>query len=204
MKRATVMMLLGALPLCMLSVDAAEDPTPTLIEVRTLTRIDSFPTKDEVVFATGNDVVRLRELAMLDTVDFGLQLRAIRTLPHFCTPNCNPNVVTLQNHPAHAAVLAVIASVQDRSGHGILRLRAGIEALGLVRSGVDSDVTLLVPFLEDASRDIRAATARALQNTCNTLAIVPLRARYNAESVAQVRLAISAALRDLGQCSPSS
>ena len=178
------------------------DPAPTPIEIDTLTRIDSLPTRDEVVIATGT-VGRLRTLAMTSSVDFGLQLRAIRALAHFCTPDCRPDPTTAQTHPAHAVVLEVIASVgSDRSGRGILRLRAGIEALGLIRSGMDSDVELLIAFLNDASRDIRASTARALRDTCSPLAIVPLRTRYNAEPATQlqVRLAISAALRDLNQC----
>ena len=178
------------------------DPVPTSIEIDTLTRIDSLPTRDEVVLATGT-VARLRTLALTASVDFGLQLRAIRALAHFCNPDCRPDPVTAAEHPAHAVVLEVIASVgPERSGRGILRLRAGIEALGLVRSGMDSDVELLVAFLNDASRDIRASTARALRDTCSALAIVPLRTRYNAEPATQlqVRLAISAALRDLNQC----
>lgn len=187
------------LALCALPALGA-DPVPTPIEVDTLTRIDALPTKDEIVIATGT-VTRLRTLAMTSSVDFGLQLRAIRALPQFCTPDCRAGAG--RQHPAHTVVLEVISSVaNDRSGRGILRLRAGIEALGLIRSGMDSDVDLLVSFLNDASRDIRASTARALRDTCNLRAIVPLRAAYNAEPATQlqVRLAISAALRDLNQC----
>jgi hypothetical protein len=200
MRRRTPPILL-ALVLCTLPAHGAD---PTQIEIHTLTPIDSLPTKDDIVKLTGPDgVPRLRELALSQTVDFGVQLRAIRALPHFCSPSCK----TPEIHPAHAAVLDVLASVppNDRSGRGILRLRAGIEALGVVKSGQDSDVDLLVPFLGDASRDIRAATARALRDMCNTRAIVPLRARYQVEPTtqAQVRLAISAALRDLGQCPAS-
>lgn len=193
------------LALCTLRARGADpDPAPTQIEIHTLTRIDAFPTKDEVLTATGT-IARLSTLAMTETVDFGLQLRAIRALPHFCTPDCKPNIAG-QNHEAHDAVLAVIGSVpaDDRTGRGILRLRAGIEALGLIRSGKDSDVTLLVPFLDDASRDIRAATARALRSTCNTLAIAPLRNRYTSEQVKQVKLALESAIRDLSQCPPAS
>lgn len=178
------------------------DPAPSESEIHTLTPIDSLPTKDDIVKLTGpNAVPRLRELALSETVDFGVQLRAIRTLAHFCSPSCVPAPAL---HPAHEAVLAVLASVpaNDRSGRAILRLRAGIEALGLVRSGLDTDVDLLVGFLNDASRDIRAATARALRDLCNPQAVVPLRARFQVEQVAQVRLAISTALRDLGTCSP--
>ncbi len=86
-----------------------------------------------------------------------------------------------------------------------LLLRAAIEALGAAglgnQGGDPNDVAVLVPFLDNTSRDIRAATARALSDLCDTQAIVPLRTRYLGETVPQVRLAISAALRDLAQCS---
>jgi len=172
-------------------------PTPTELEIHTLSAIDSVPTKDELAtYVQGPDfVARLEALALDSTVDFGIQLRAIRALPSFCAAQC-------KDTPPHIAVLAVIASVPstDHSGRALLRLRAGIEALGIVKSGKLEDVNLLVPFLDNASRDIRAATARALRDMCNTTAIVPLRARYQHEMSAQVRLAISAALRDLDQC----
>lgn len=188
-----------AVALCALPARGA-DPSPT--EIHTLTPIDSVPTKDDIVRLTGPDAIpRLRELALSSTVDFGVQLRAIHALPSFCTPTCRVDPDG-PPHPAHAAVLDVIASVspQDRSGRAILRLRAGLESLGLARSGDPEDVELLIPFLDDASRDIRAATARALRDLCLAEAIVPLRSRYQTEQVAQVRLAISAALRDLNQC----
>jgi len=79
-------------------------------------------------------------------------------------------------------------------------LRATIEALGVLR--VPDDVTLLVPQLNHPSRDIRAATARALRDLGNTQAIVPLRARYDQDQVDQVKVAISDALRVLGQPIP--
>ncbi|HEU0030978.1 MAG TPA: HEAT repeat domain-containing protein [Kofleriaceae bacterium] len=173
------------------------DPTPTPVEVHTLTPMDSVPTKEEIAAnVSGPDkLARLQELIVDPTVDFGIQLRAIRAVPHFCGSPCSgtPRDVILQ----------VIASVPaaDRSGRGILRLRAGIESLGVARTGQDADVDLLVPYLDHASRDIRATTARALRDMCNTRAIDPLRKRYQREQIDQVRLAISAALRVLDQCS---
>ena len=62
------------------------------------------------------------------------------------------------------------------------------------------DVGLLVGLLDHASRDIRAATARALRDLCNSNAVVPLRMRYTVEPTEQVKLAISDALRILEQC----
>ena len=83
-------------------------------------------------------------------------------------------------------------------GSPVLLLRAAIETLGPM--GVASDVGVLVPLLDHISRDIRAATARALRDLCNTQAITPLRVRYAKEQTDQVKLAISEALRILDQC----
>jgi hypothetical protein len=165
-----------------------------------LSPIDSLPTKEslELVFANEDPLVELSEIAQDTTKDFGIRLRAIRALPHFC-PTPSPCDGTL----AHDTLVAMIGAISptDLDGKTLLELRAAIEALGVAKSGDPNDVTLLVPLLDHASRDIRAATARALRDMCNTQAIVPLRTRYQSEQVAQVRLAISTALRDLGQCS---
>jgi hypothetical protein len=173
-----------------------EVPQPSELEIQTLTPIDSLPTKEELVTnVTGPDqVARLEELALNPTVDFGVQLRAIRAIPHFCVAPCSGS-------PRDALINILQKVPADRAGRTLLRLRAVIESLGVAKSGAPADVDLLVPYLDDASRDIRAATARALRDMCQTNAIVPLRARYQHEQVDQVRLAISAALRDLDQCS---
>ncbi|MEO8702091.1 MAG: HEAT repeat domain-containing protein [Kofleriaceae bacterium] len=196
--------LIAVLALCSLPAahGADTDPSPTLIEQNTLTRMDTVPTKDEVLTATGS-VERLTTLATTATIPFGVQLRAIRALPHFCIPDCKPNLAG-QNHVAHTAALTVIASVpsSDRTGQSILRLRAAIEALGLIRSGLNSDIALLVPFLDDASRDLRVTTARALATTCNTLALDPLRNRAIVEPVDSVKQVIGEATRRLNECPP--
>ncbi len=174
-----------------------EVPEPSELEIQTLTPIDSIPTKEEIVsnVAGPDRVGRLEELALNPIVDFGVQLRAIRAIPHFCVAPCSG-----APRDALVNILSKI-SPNDHSGRTILRLRAVIEALGVARTGDPTDVARLVPFLDNASRDIRAATARALRDLCHTNAIVPLRARYQHEQVDQVRLAISEALRDLDQCS---
>lgn len=182
------------------------DPPPSTVELHTLTYIDALPTKDQIALASPEPVVsRLRDLALSTTVDFGVQLRAIRALPQFCNeqvPACNEDSDGQMN-PIRVAVRDVIGSVAPNAvdGQSILRLRAGIEALGAVRSGEQSDVDLLVPFLDHPKRDIRYATARALRELCISTAITPLRNRYDEEPVPQVRLAISAALGNLAQCS---
>lgn len=186
------------------------DPELLEIEKHTLTQIDSIPTKAQIEAAAAQaaepPVQRLRDLALSSTIDFGVQLRAIRALPQFCQaqlPHCDDDS-DVDMHPIRITVRDVIASVPAnvQAGPSILRLRAGIESLGAVGSGEQSDVDLLVPFLDHPSRDIRFATARALRELCIPTAITPLRNRYDVESIAQVRLAISAALGDLAQCSP--
>jgi HEAT repeat protein len=195
-------LMIAALALCALPAHGAD---PTQIEIHTLTRIDALPTRDEIIRLTGpNAIPRLRELAMNQLVDFGVRLRAVRALPHFCIPTCKSNPDTQPPHPAHAALLDVLDDIpHERSGRDTLLLRATIESLGIARSGLESDVELLLPYLGDASRDVRATTARALGDLCTVgreRAVVALRARYQAESVTQVRLAIEESLRTLGQC----
>jgi hypothetical protein len=181
--------------LCALPVQGSV-PLDTRI-LHGLTPIDSVPTKEDLadVFRNADPVTELAAIATDADADLGVQLRAIRALAQYCD-QC-------QNALPHAVLVEVIQGVApgDHSGSAILRLRAGIEALGAAKSGNTGDVPLLVPFLDSSSRDIRVATARALRDLCDTRAIVPLRARYQEETVAQVRLAISAALRDLGNCS---
>lgn len=174
------------------------------VQEHVLTPIDSLPTREsiETVFSTADPVVELAQIATAPTdgsmvPDFGVRLRAIRSLPQFCPTPCDDTL-------AHDTLVAIIQSIPatDQTGQSILRLRAAIESLGVAKSGDPNDVSLLVPLLDHQSRDIRAATARALRDLCDPDAILPLRARLQIETIGQVSLAISAALRDLGQCSP--
>jgi HEAT repeat protein len=87
-----------------------------------------------------------------------------------------------------------------RAGSDVLVLRAALESLGVLR--VSTDVGVIAEHLQHPSRDIRATTARALRDLGNTFAIPALRARYADETSDQVRLAISDALRVLGQPVP--
>jgi len=182
--------------LCAFAGDSSAPTQLTSIDY-VMTPIDTVPTKAEIVNVLGPTALDNLKSIIAGTGDFGIQLRAIGALPQFCTGNCTSG-------DPHDAIVGVIAGIDpdDHRGTTILRLRAGIESLGATRGGLTSDVNQLVPFLDNASRDIRVSTARALRDLCNTQAIVPLRVRYEKELVAQVRLAISAALRDLGQCSP--
>ncbi|MEJ7603271.1 MAG: hypothetical protein WKG01_35615 [Kofleriaceae bacterium] len=179
---------------------AGDHLTPAVAQPSTteyvMTPIDTVPSKDQIVALYGTTAVANLKALINGGGDFGIQLRAIGALPRFCAASCATG-------EPHDSIVALIAGIDpgDHRGITLLRLRAGIEALGATRSRLTSDVNRLVPFLNNASRDVRVATARALRDLCNTQAIVPLHVRYEQEMVAQVRLAISAALRDLGQCS---
>ena len=167
-----------------------------------LTIIDSVPTKEQITgaFDPPTDQQALQNLAAIATdpdpaADPGIRLRAIHALSKYCstTPCASTDL-------AHQSVESVITMTRSATtGTNVLLLRAGIETMGLMR--IASDETTLRPLLDHPSRDIRAATARALRDLCNTQAITPLRTRYSVEMTDQVKLAISEALRILGQCS---
>lgn len=171
----------------------------------TLTTIDVVPTKPQLDSAFGSEQNALSQLAQIATDDaldgdsVAVRLRAIHALAKYCGSPCSTSDV------AHQAVSQVIAELSTpdtpTTGSPVLILRAAIETLGSMR--VASDVSTLLPLLIHPSRDIRAATARALRDLCNPQAITPLRTRYNDETTDQVKLAISEALRILGQCSTS-
>jgi HEAT repeat protein len=165
----------------------------------TLSPIDQIPTKDQInnALKSSDPLGALTARATNDQVDVGIRLRAIHALAKYCSSSpCSSTDVA---HQSVVAVVDTITSKQGRTGAEVLLLRAAIETLGAMR--VSSDASTLVPLLSDPSRDIRAATARALRDLCNSQAILPLRARYSAEMTDQVKLAISEALRILGQCS---
>lgn len=169
----------------------------------TLTSIDAVPTRAQLdqAFQAAN----LPPLSTLTGIaidsdpaaDAGIRLRAIHALAKYC-----PASPCLSTDPAHQAVVTVLQQTSgETSGTGVLVLRAAIETLGLMK--VSTDVTPLLDQLNHPSRDVRAATARALRDLCNPQAILPLRARYSSETTDQVKLAISEALRILGQCQPN-
>ena len=165
----------------------------------TLTTIDTVPTKAQIdsVFGATTALQKLTSIANDPdpTADVGIRLRAIHALAKYCaTTPCAANDVA---HQSVAAVVTATATAHD--GSQILLLRAAIETLGSMH--VSADATTLTSLLDHPSRDIRAATARALRDLCNNQAITPLRARYSVEMTDQVKLAISEALRILGQCS---
>lgn len=199
MNRAGAIGLVGVLALCALPARGDQVLlTPNVMHA--MTPIDSVPTKADLqkIFPT-NTESQLSSIAHDTDQDVGVRLRAIRALPQFCSSPC-------AGSPPHQSLVMLLGKFtpSDQLGTDALLLRATIEAIGIAKSGDAADVGRLEPFLESQSRDIRAATAFALRDLCNQQAVTPLRDRYNIEmgplGVPQVRLAISAALRDLATC----
>jgi len=207
MKRAGVVILLG---LCVLPAHG-EQVNLSTNELHAMTPIGSVPTKQDIldIFPT-NTVQQLTALAedrcgsqIPMPCDVGVRLRAIRALPEFCLPSCD-------NTPAHQTLVTLVDNLviippNQQTGITLLLLRASIEALGIAKSGDTDDVTRIARALDNPSRDVRAAAAYALRDLCLQSAVPRLRDRYSIEmgmtGVPQVRLAISAALRDLNTCS---
>lgn len=165
----------------------------------TLTTIDTVPTRQQIDSAFGNQpqvaLAKLSSIASDQGTDVGIRLRAIHALAKYC-----PATPCTADDLAHQSLVQLITNTRDETtGAQLLLLRAGVETIGMMR--VTADVNLLTSLLDHPSRDIRASTAKALQDLCNTQAIPPLRVRYARESSEQVKLAISEALRILGQCS---
>jgi HEAT repeat protein len=166
--------------------------------VDALTQIDTPPSQATLneMFSTPQAALdNLRAIALDRTIDPGVELRAIRALPIYCPQACGSTVIHETLH-----ILIDDYNTTPHTPLSQLRLRAAVEALGATRTGLASDVDKLTPLLADRSRDVRVAVAHALRNVCNATAIEPLRALFQTEPVEQVRVAISAALRDLRLC----
>jgi hypothetical protein len=160
-----------------------------------LTAMDVVPTPTELDSNFTDPLDSLASIAQGSGIDVGVRIRALHALASYCTAPCNTT------DTAHVALVDFItANEPNQDGTTIVMLRGAIEALGPQRVG--TDLPLLVPLLSHPSRDIRAATAHALRDLCNTQAITPLRTQQAQESSDQVKLAISEALRVLSQPSP--
>lgn len=182
---------------CMIALPVIAGPVADRVRFA-LTPIDSQPTTQQINLVHNNSeqeaLDNLQDIALGDdSVDTGVKLRAVRALTQYCKSPCGV-------HEAHDTLVTLINTpkIRDsRAGRDLLVLRATIESIGVLR--VVDDMDLLLPFLQNPSRDIRAATAHALRDLGNTQAITPLRTRYLVEDVPQVQNALSDALRVLGQ-----
>jgi hypothetical protein len=179
-----------------------------------LTLIDSVPSQVQIDSTFTDHTSAALGLAAIatdagatDPASRNARLHAISALATYCASPCEAL------DPAHVALRTIITNTTGvATGFDAVVLRAAIEALGPQRAlaGVgsgsdadpDADLKLLVPQLQNPSRDIRAAVAHSLRDLCNTNAIVPLRQQQQAEPSDQVKQAITEALRVLSQGSP--
>lgn len=190
MKRSPRIVVL-VLALAATQLQAAPDPPSALTpeQAAPLELFDTVATQPQLEVALGPDVpMALASLIAKDSAaDPGIRLRALRALSLY---------------PGNVAQVTLTDEIRRReeslTGIDVIYLRTAVEALGII--GKPQDVATLVPLLEfEPSRDVRAAAALALKEVGSPLAVNPLRDRYAREQVAQVRLAISEALRELGQ-----
>lgn len=183
--------------LCALPAQGNE-AAPPLQVVHTMTAIDSVPTKQHLTALLGadNELTMLRSYALDPDVDFGMRLRAIRAMAHFCPEQPQ------QCHTAIRDVFQDIDAASDPPGWKILRQRAAIESLGVARSGLPEDRQLLLGFLNHSSRDLRVTSVRAMRDLCDPAVLPDLRHRYALDDSQQVRLAIAQAVEVLEQCGP--
>lgn len=201
----------SALIVIALAATLHADPPLTQEQIAALTPIDTLPSTAALDLALTPDA--LSWLAGLATssdpnLDLGVQLRAIRSLPQYCTA-ADPCTETSTQYTSLTTLLQIHPSAP--TPRDTLRLRAAIEAYGEINSTSFEPLnyTYLTPFLSNASRDIRAAAATAIGRLCNTSqkAKEALTNRGAAENTPggsqQVVLAISAALRDLTFNCPS-
>ena len=186
--------LVAALAIAMIAIVArrgrAVGSTPPALLDDLLHGIDLVPSHALYDPTLGNDPVpTLMAIAMpaSGTADVGARVRAIRALSLYSDDSVRASLTTL------ITTLTPSTVVSD-----IILLNSSIESLGLC--GQATDVPTIEPLLNyDNSRDIRATAARALRDIGSTTAIDALRTRYAIETTAEVRLAISEALRQLGQ-----
>jgi hypothetical protein len=188
-----------ALALCALPASGSNPQIdPRLI--LPLTLVDSAPEASGLngAFASPDAALAALRATALEPSNLGLQIRAIRALPSYCPktpPGCGPGTIM------HDTLSQLIGTYQaPRDAKDLLRLRAAVEALGATHVVLDDDVTLLVPLLSHASRDVRATVARALRGSCSVTAKNALKTLDLSEPSAQVQVAILSALQVLEQC----
>lgn len=150
-----------------------------------LSAMDLIPARTDLDLASGTaeaDLLAVASNASGNT-DHGLRLRAIGALSLYPGPSSQSTLETL------------ISERINGTGIDTLYLRAAARSLAIVAKS--DAVALLAQLLTHPSRDVRASAAAALALTESTTAVPILRDRLGQEPVVQVRLALSAAIRDL-------
>jgi len=171
--------------------------------VTALTSIDAVPSTSGLNDAFTSPEAALADLQTLardPSIELGIAIRAIRALPGYCPPpplSCGPGT------GVHETLISLIGSYQSLpqpTAQDLLRLRAAVEALGVTRTVLDTDVVLMLPLLMHPSRDVRATVVRSLRSSCDDTATMALKALKLNEPTMQVQFAILSALRELEHC----
>jgi HEAT repeat protein len=148
--------------------------------------IDFVPARQDLDTVMGpTSLQQLIILAIDDDEDAGVRLRAVRALGQF--PEADEARATLES--------LINALAASSTGTPVLILRAAMEALAEI--GGAAAVAKITPLLDNPSRDVRASAADALRIIGSPTAIPALRDRQEVETVPQVLLAITEALRAL-------
>ena len=160
-----------------------------------LSGIDFVPEREEIDSLLGGgapaELLAIARGENTEMSDPGLRIRAYRALALYPSPDTET-----------ALLDAVTRHGAAESGVEIVYLRAAMESLAEVASNgslVSVAIATLSPMLDHPLRDVRADAARALGATGGDGAVPALRARLAVEEVLQVRLAITQALRLLGE-----
>lgn len=169
--------------------DVTQLPEPVVNALSSIDRVATATELDSVLGGQAQTLAQLQTIVHDANADVGILLRSLHALSQYP-----------QAQVAHDMLVEMVQSRSARTPTptDVLLLRAAIESLGALRN--PNDAPQLVPLLGHASRDVRATVALALRDLGNTSpAIVgTLRQRFGQESSAQVKLAISDALRMLG------
>ncbi len=188
MMRRTRTWLVGLVAVCaVVAVQVAESAAidPALVEI--LSGVDFVPvrtTLDGVLGASAE--TELNSIANDTTSDAGLRIRAFRALAFYRGPQTEATLTA-----------TVQANASATTGVETLYARAAMLSLATVIG--DNAVVFISPILDNENRDMRSSAARALALAGSTDAIPALRERLNLETVPQVQLALSDAIRELEQ-----
>lgn len=160
---------------------------PNLVEL--LSGIDFVPSRPALDAQLG-PTAEAQLIAIARTgspiADPGVRIRAYRALALYATPTTESELIDAVSMSGHGGGTDTLDN---------LYLRAAMDSLATV-AGPDG-VVHISPHLNHASRDVRAAAARALATCGSAAAVQPLRARLLVEPEEQVKAAISKAIRVL-------